>query len=246
MKHLFKSIVFYLILTPFLTGCGVIYSVLLGVDSTPNWKSSKEIAKQAKMYKIPDEYNLILDTAAYYKGLSEIYSNLTKELAITENDSSKYFALKGVLNDDIQPTQFRLFDKNGNEIFKIVNCYVDPPIPMNWNVNECFNSFPPRIDIESLNSHYYDLNFLLSNSSTIEDRKIVLTDLPQADYYGVIFWNDFFQRPSRKLIKAVRKYVEDSGRSVHLTFINNQNAYLWELMDSETREKIKNALQQSL
>ena len=246
MKTYLKSVAYCLILATSLTGCGVMYSVLLGVDSTPNWNSNKEIAKQAKRYKIPAEYNLTLDTAAYYDGLSEIYSSRAKELTITEEDSSEYFALKRVLKDDTQPTQFRLFDKNGSEIFKIVNCYVDPPIPMNWNVQGCFDAFPPRIDIESLNSHNYDLNFLLRSSSTADGKPIALTDLPESDYYGVILWNDFFQRPSRKLIKTVRKYIEDSGQSIHIIYINNQNAYLWQVMDSEIKEKVKNAFQQSL
>lgn len=246
MRSFLRHLSFCLILIPLLTGCGIMYSVLLGVDSTPNWKSKKEITKQAKRYKIPAEYNLILDTAAYYDGLSEIYSNRAKELTISEEDSTEYFALKRVLKDDSQPTQFRLFDKNGSEIFKIVNCYVDPPIPMNWNVQGCFDAFPPSLDIESLNSHNYDLNFLLRSSSTTDDTPFALTDLPESDYYGVILWNDFFQRPSRKLIKTVRKYVEDTGQSIHLIFINNQNAYLWQVMDSETKEKVKNALQESL
>lgn len=246
MKTCLKSIAFCLILIPLLTGCSIMYSVLLGVDSTPSWKSNKEIAKQAKRYKIPDEYNLTLDTAVYYKGLSEIYTNRVKELTITENDSSEYYALKLVLKDDIQPTQFRLFDKNGTEIFKIVNCYVDPPIPMNWDVQGCFDIFPPRIDIESLNSHNYDLNFILKTSSKLDETRITLSDLPESDFYGVILWNDFFQRPSRKLIKTVRKYVSDSEQSIHLIFINNQNAYLWHEMDYETKEKVKNALRQDI
>ncbi|MDD2634569.1 MAG: hypothetical protein PHW82_03625 [Bacteroidales bacterium] len=243
MKNLLKSIIFCLILIPFLSSCGVVYSVLLGVDTTPNWKSDKEISKQAKRYKIPDEYNLTLDTAAYYTGLSEIYSSREKELTIIETDSSEYFAFKRVLKDDTQPTQFRLFDKNGIEIFKIVNCYIDPPIPMNWNIKGCFDTFPPSLDIVSLNTHNYDLNFLLKSSSRSDDTKIALIDLPQSDYYGVILWNDFFRRPSRKLIKTVRKFIEDSDQSVHLIFIHNQNAYLWQVMGSEAQEKVKNALQ---
>ena len=245
MKTYLRHLCLCLFLIPMLTSCGIMYSVLLGVDSTPNWKSNKEISKQAKRYKIPTEYNLTLDTAAYYDGLSEIYSK-AKELTISEEDSTGYFALKRVAKDDSQPTQFRLFDKNGIEIFKIVNCYVDPPIPMNWNVQGCFDTFPPRIDIESLNSHYFDLKFLLERSSTLDNRKITFTSLPQADYYGVILWNDFMQRPSRKLIKTVREYAEDSNQTIHLIFINNQNAYLWQAMDPETKEKVKNVLQQRI
>lgn len=243
MKNRLKSIIFFLLLIQLLASCGIAYRVLLGVDSRPNWKSNKQIARKSKRYKIPDGYNLILDTAAYYKGLKEIYARKKNDLTIKENDSSAYFALKGVWKDDTQPTQFRLYDNEGIETFKIVNCYVDPPIPMNWNVNGCFNAFPPKIDIASLNAHNYDLNFLLNNSSTMDNRKITFSDLPQSNYYGVILWNDFFQRPSRKLIKTVRKYVARSGQSVHLIFINNQNAYLWQEMDAETKEKVKNYLQ---
>lgn len=243
MKDSLKIICISLLLLQLLSGCGLAYKVLLGVDSRPNWNTNKQINRQAKRYKIPAEYNLILDTAVYYKGLKEIYTLKKKELTITDKDSSAYFALKAVYKDDTQPTQFRLFDKEGIEIFKIVNCYVDPPMPMNWNVDGCFNAFPPKIDIASLNEHNYDLNFLLQSSSTMDKRKITLPDLPKSNYYGVIIWNDFFQRPSRKLIKTVRKYVARSGQSVQLVFINNQNAYLWQEMDSKNREKVKAYLQ---
>lgn len=243
MKNQLKYLIFSLLLIQLLASCGVAYRVLLGVDSRPNWNTNKQINRQAKRYKIPEGYNLVLDTAAYYKGLKEIYALKKKGLTITEKDSSAFFALKGVWKDDTQPTQFRLFDKDGIETFKIVNCYVDPPIPMNWNVEGCFNAFPPKIDIESLNTHNYDLNFLLKNSSTMDKRKISFADLPKSNYYGVILWNDFFQRPSRKLIKTVRKYIAHSGQSVQLVFINNQNAYLWQEMDSKNREKVKTYLQ---
>lgn len=243
MKNYLKIITYCLISTPLFTSCGIMYRVLLGVDTTPNWKSNTEIDKRAKRYKIPSEYNLTLDTVVYYEGLKEIYSNVAEKLTILEEDSTEYFDLKNVWKDDVQPTQFRLFDKSGTEIFKIVNCYVDPPIPINWNVQGCFDVFPPRIDIESLNSHYFDLNFLLSSSRKLDQTQISLNNLPEYDYYGVILWNDFFQRPSRKLIKTIRKYTGNTDESVLLIFINNQNAYLWQMMDAETKEKIKTALQ---
>ncbi|HKL40906.1 MAG TPA: hypothetical protein VJ894_09510 [Cryomorphaceae bacterium] len=246
MKDSAKRFLLFLLLLPMITGCGLLYQVLLGVDSTPEWKSDKEVEKQAKKYNIPSDYNLVLDTAKYYHGLSEIYSDKAEELNITKKDSSRYSKLNKALKDDTQPAQFRLFEKNGTEIFKIVNCYLDPPIPMNWNVNGCFDEFPPKTDIESLNSHNYDLQFLLNHANTLDQKKLSLAELPDSDYYGVILWNDFFRRPSRKLIKTVREYIEDSDQSVHLIYINNQNAYLWQLMDSETRERVKIALQEYL
>lgn len=156
-----------------------------------------------------------------------------------ENDSSQFFKLKKALNDDTQPVHFRLFDKQGTEIFKIVNCYVDPPIPMSWNVDGCFDTFPPTIAIETLNIHSYDLNFLLSHSSLSNQGKMTLNELPQADYYGVIIWNAFFRRPSRKLFKEVRKNLKKTDASVVMIYINNHNAYLWQIMDSKSKERVK-------
>lgn len=221
------------------SSCGLMYRVLLGVDTSPSWQLEDGIILQAKKYNIPEQYNLVLDTSAYYAGLNELYNTLFQELEIEEKDSTEYLKLKNVFKDDSQPVQFRLFDKSGAEIFKMVNCYVDPPIPMNWNVDGCFDSFPPKTTIESLNSHNFDLNFVLSKASTLSEKKLQLSDLPQSDYYGVIMWNGFFKRPSKNLIKTVRNKIKDSNESVLLLFINNQNAYLWQVMDDESKSKVK-------
>lgn len=228
-----------ILLIPLISGCGLAYSVLLGVGTTPDWNFDKEIRKQADKYNIPSEYNFVMDTASYYQGLGNIYQGLFDELPISEKDSVAISKFNKVLKDDTQPVQFRLFDNTGTEIFKIVNCYVDPPIPMNWNVDGCFDTFPPKIAIETLNVHNYDLAFLLSNASSLNQSKVTLNELPQANYYGVIIWNGFFKRPSKKLIKTVRKNLQKTDESVVLIFINNQNAYLWQVMDSESKERVK-------
>lgn len=224
------------------TGCSLAYKVLLGVDTTPDWKTEKQLRKQAKKYRIPETYSLVLDTAIFYERLKATYTAQSNYIHVSEEDSSEYFKLDHALKDDVQPVQFRLFDQQGKEIFKLVNCYVDPPIPMNWNVNGCFDSFPPQINIESLNSHYIDLNLLLSCSSKLNKTKLTLTQLPDSAYYGVIIWNDYFQRPSRKLIKTIQQYAEHSAQSIHLIFINNQNAYLWQVMDAATKATVKEKL----
>jgi len=240
-----KSVIFLLIslLILLVSSCGSAYKVLLGVDTTPSWNTKDEIIKQAKKYKIPSKYSFTLDTATYFDGLRNIYKSAFKELNILNQDSSEFFNLKKALKDDTQPVQFRLFDNKGTEIFKIVNCYVDPPIPMNWNVDGCFDSFPPRTAIQTLNIHNYGLDFLLSHSSLLDQGKLTINKLPKANYYGVIIWNEFFRRPSRRLIKTVKKYIQESEESIVLIYINNQNAYLWAIMDSENKEKVKNAFQ---
>src|SRR5690348_2354043 len=74
----------------------------------------------------------------------------------------------------------------------MVNCYVDPPIPMNWNVGGCFDNLPAKTNIESLNTHFFGLEVLLENASFLNSTKLTMEELPNSDYYGVIIWNDFF------------------------------------------------------
>lgn len=221
------------------SSCGLTYGVLLGIDVSPDWNTDKQIAKQAKAYDIPTAYNLVLDTATYRRELKNLYSDTLNHTNITNLDSSYYKTLKKARNDDRQPTQFRLFNQDGIEIFKMVNCYVDPPIPMNWNVEGCFDAFPPKTSIESLNIHLFQLDFLLSHSAYLNKQKFDYASLPKAEYYGVIIWNDFFKRPSRKLIKTTREYVEKSSESIALIYINNQNQFVWSVADAEEKEKIK-------
>ncbi|MCF6171745.1 MAG: hypothetical protein L3J66_12270 [Bacteroidales bacterium] len=235
-----KRIILVVLLSAFLvSGCGLTYKVLLGVDTTPKWNTDKQILKQAEKYKIPVEYNLVLDTANYTEGLREIYKRAFENLNIADHDSSDYYNLKKALNDDQQPSQFRFYDNKGTETFKLVNCYIDPPIPLNWNVDNCFDSFPPKTSIETLNIHKFNLDFLLTNSKFINQDKLSFNEFPKADYYGVIIWNEFFKRPSKRLINTVRKYIGKTDKTVVLIFINNHNQFLWSAMGSENKEKVR-------
>jgi hypothetical protein len=234
-----KKLITIALLTVFISSCGLTYKVLLGVDTTPRWNTDQQILKQAKKYKIPFEYNFVLDTVTYSEELRKIYKNAFENLNIVDQDSSDYYNLKKALNDDQQPAQFRFYDKNGIEIFKLVNCYIDPPIPLNWNVEGCFDSFPPNTSIESLNIHNFHLDFLLSHSKLLNQKKLTFDELPNADYYGVIVWNQFYKRPSKRLIKTINKYVENTDKSIVIIYINSQNYFLWSVMDSESKEKVK-------
>jgi hypothetical protein len=65
-----------------------------------------------------------------------------------------------------------------------------------------------------------------------------MQDLPEADYYVLILWNDIFKRPSKRLIELEQKYHKKHGdKKVHVLYVNNQNAYLWPLMTPEQREE---------
>ncbi len=218
------------------------YRTLLGVDTSPDWVETQDINKQAKKYNIPAAYNFVLDTASFRNSIKTLYLKVADSLKLADTDSTKKHVFKKALNDDLQPTQFRLFTKNGQEIFKLVNCYIDPPIPMNWNIDGCFNVFPPKISYETLAIHRFDLNFLLTHVSGIDGQKITLANLPKADYYAVVFWNDFYKRPSRKLIKRVQKYVKNQDENIALIYINNQNQVIWGAMNFEQKQSVFNYL----
>ncbi len=191
-------------------------ALLLGVDKHPDWQSNEEAIKQAEKRGIHAEYNLMLDTIKYNKELISLYKTISEQI---KGDSSSYKLQKEVIKDDSQPVQFRLFDAKGNEVFKIVNCYVEKPILADWNVNGCLDTFPPYINIESLNIHNFNLDFLLNCTQNLDGKdQLKLQTLPKADYYGVIVWNDMYRKYSNKLIKIVREKVAKTDKSVILIY----------------------------
>src|SRR5690554_6321416 len=131
-----KTIQFFIysFLLVFLSSCGLMYKVLLGVDSKPQWEPTEKVIVEAKKYNISREDFYYQDTVKYNKMVEDIYKDKLGKVSPTGKDALQYANIKKVRKDDLQPVQFRLFKKNGEEIFKMVNCYVDPPIPMNWNV----------------------------------------------------------------------------------------------------------------
>lgn len=246
MKNLLKNAILFLALIPLITGCRLAYKAVFGVSTKYKWQTEKDFSKQVQKYELSSEHNLVMDTVAYFNGLREIYSKKFKALNVSPEDSSAFFKLKKISSDDTQATQFRLFDKEGAEVFKLVNCYIEPPIPVSWNVDSCFDKYPPTINHERAIFHYFDLNFLLSVSSTPDHKKLQLKDLPESDYYGVVFWNNYYQKPSRKLIESAKAYAADPDHSIHLIFMSNHNAFLWEIVDADTREEIKELEQKVL
>ncbi len=239
--HFIKNILLFILILLTTASCSLVYRTLLGIDITPKWVSDGSILKQGNRRDIPEADHLMLDTVSFRRALIENFRNDVDAMILSRGDSTEYFFTRKILNDDLQPAQFRLFESTGTETFKLVNCYIDPPIPLNWNVDGCFDSFPPKIDIESLNVHQFDLDFILARAHFVDGSRVTLEELPKADYYGVIFWNSFFKRPSNRLISQVRKYIKRSGADVHLIYINNHSHELWYMLDAETKLKVKGA-----
>jgi hypothetical protein len=226
------------VLVILVSGCNVAYRVLLGIDNTPEWLTDKELAKSAKKHNMPEAFTLVMDTATFSRALKEVYIEAAEELKQNNGDSIALSNLKIALKDDQQPTQFRLFDASGKEVFKLVNCYIDPPIPLNWNVEGCFDAFPPQTNIASLNIHHLDLQFLLAHSNVLHAGKLGFNELPKADYYGVIVWNDFYKRPSKRLIKTIRKYTATTDKTMVLLYINNQNQIIWPRLTAAQKAEV--------
>ena len=74
--------------------------------------------------------------------LLEDFEPFEKYFTLTERRNGLKMIRK-VANDDVQAVQFRLFDKKGDEIFKLVNCYIEI-LPIDWNYEKCLETFPPK------------------------------------------------------------------------------------------------------
>ena len=224
-----------------LSSCSLIYRGVLGVDLSPQWMDDKDIVKKQNKLEIQSDFHLVLDTASYTNSIKEMMQMQMDSLPKDTSIMTKKLKYKvgSVANDDLQPTQVRLFTREGNEIFKLVNCYVDPPIPMDWNVDSCFNAFPPHLSGLVINTHNYDLDFLLRHTSDMKGNSVEISDLPEGDYYMVVMWNSFLIRPSKKLIGEVKDYIAaNSERNIVLIYINNHNQQIWGQLDAETRKLV--------
>lgn len=224
--------------------CTTIKTTILGIDASPEWLDDKEMEREFYKRKIPKANRYVLDTASYNKSLLKYLAMELKQMQLINSKDSVYkVKLKNIVKDDSQPVQVRYFDSNHNQIFKVVNCYVENPITMDWNINNCFGVFPPKIDIEDLNNDHKKLNFFLEHIYTMDGKRSSLGTLPKADYYVIVFWNSFFKRPSRKLIRTIKNYNnKHKDKSTYVMYVNNQNAEIWSHVDSAQKRKILSEL----
>lgn len=227
-----------------LSGCRVVYRTLLGIKMKLTWMGPEKLAKDFKKKGVPTDQAFALDTASYQHAVVAMYKSesdsVFPEGPLSREDSLAVKIMRRRMNDDLQPVQVRYFTADGSPIFKLVNCYLDPPIPMSWNVEGAFDEFPPR-PVTALRDVVDDsLSFFLKHIRHLDGSPFAASDLPKADYYAVLFINDYMVRPSRKLLKQVRKYHKGHPeRQVHVLYVNNHNATMWWMMEPETRERVK-------
>lgn len=226
-------------------GCSIAYRTLLGVKTKLKWQSNEKIIKDFERKNIPFDQAFVLDTASYYRAIVARWNAVKDSASQTEkvlshSDSLSLKRIARTAKDNLQPVQIRYFTADGNAIFKLVNCYIDPPIPMRWNIEGAFDTFPPR-PISQLKDVVDDsLTFFLPHLWTLDGNSVSLAQLPEADYYAVIFFNEYMIRPSKRLLKEVRKYHKrHPDINVHVMYVNNHNAQLWPHLGPEDKEKVK-------
>lgn len=210
--------------------------LILGVDTTPEWQTNENIEQAFKNYEIPEINRFVLDTAVYSKKVeAEIYRTLDKMrsngVVIDSLMKSKF---EESASDNLQPVQVRYFDSLGRPIFKLVNCYVENVFKMDWNVEGAFNNYPPFIEHEILNFKNAELSFFIPMLSRLNGQKLTSSDLPKSQYYVLVFFNDFFKRPSRKLIEQIQAIEKNRDRTFIL-FVNNNNSEIYDLIPEESR-----------
>ncbi len=231
------KIILITIITIYLSSCRPMYRTLLGVDSTPKWiYSNKELKKEERKMKVQGDFLFELDTTKYSDTILSIYkSNVSDFKSTFPEDTNGLKMIRKVANDDVQAVQFRLFDKKGDEIFKLVNCYIEI-LPIDWNYEKCLETFPPKTKNKQLNTHQFNLELILKSLK----QDITLSQLPKTNYYAVIFWNSFMIRPSKKLIAQLDNYYGLNHPEVTYIYINNHNAQIWSHTTSEQKNMITN------
>ncbi len=229
------------------SSCSVSYRLLLGVDTTPGWRTNSQIEKDFKRYRISQDVVYVLDTASYTASVRarvQPIADSLMALGLSKESDTVLRAFKP-FKDDMQPVQLRYFAANGQPITKMVNCYLDPPIPMRWNVDGLFNQFPPAHNIAMLNNHQQPLEYFLPHVKDLQGQSVTLPIQPETEYVALVMFNRYMIRPSRKLIKSLKEYHQQHPQAkVQVFYIHNHNSQLWMMYSPDQQAAVKAALQE--
>jgi len=247
MKKSIGQLLLITILVFLLSGCGLVYRVLLGVDSSVEWLTDCQIKKEFEKNKIPEDQCYVLDTASYFHAVlktTKMKADQIKNESLTI-DSAKLLRIKEDYKDNLQPVQIRYFNRKGIAIFKMINCYMRPFPTQSWNIENCFDVFPPKPISYLKNSNNENLEYFLPHIKSISGSSITIDSLPKANYYALVFWNSFIKRPSKNLIKQLDKYSREfPEQSTYILYVNNNNAEVWYLSDTDEKRKITKSIKQ--
>lgn len=226
------------------SGCSFLLGTTLGINYLANVQDVEKLEKQAKRKRIADHQVFYLSSYDYFPSLRAIESQQLQlltdiEYPELEHDRQKK-RIKQRFRDLHQPVQIHLFDQSGRPMFKMLNCHLDPVIPMRWNRFGSFDEFAPSpLNIRGFDIELYDsLQFFVPFFRNSEGHHVNFDDLPSADYYVMVFWNNFYKRPSRKLLRKLRKtFMKLKDENIAFLFVSNHNAVVWNQFREQSRQK---------
>lgn len=215
-----------------LNSCQLLGKVLFGMRSKVYWMEPKDVHSYFDKFDIPANQRFELDTASYYK--AEVQEYRLQLEALDSLDSLEQKKERKILNDNLQPNQIRFFNAQGDPIFKMVNCYIDPPLPVSWNKHGSFDAFPPTIDFMQSGEGNKPLSHFLKHTHTLDQKAVNKHDLPKAGYYAMVINNDLMKRVSRRQMRTMKKYLkEHQEENIHVLYVNNNNHELWSLFKDQ-------------
>ncbi len=191
-----------------LSSCGM----LLGIKTLAPI-SQTEIQKNAQELNIPTGQLAVIQTT-YFDTLLALLENEKPGL-----DDSAVTALKMQLKNDFQPVQYKIYSEN-NCIFQLVNCFVKGGTQ--WKETGAFESSTPTQNPHIDLNQFDDLSLLFAHLTDVRGNSF---QLPKAtNRLTVIFWNNWMEKSSEKLIESFQQFHEKHPETT-VIYVNNQNAW---------------------
>ena len=226
------------------SGCTLLLGTALGINFLADIEDIETLEKRAKRKKLAEHQVFYLSSFDFFPFLKAIKHQELQLLADKEYPELEHARqekrIKQRFHDLYQPVQIHIFDRAGGPLFKMLNCHLDPVIPMRWNRFGSFDEFPPSpLNIRGFDIELYDsLQFFVPFFRNRAGSHVNFNDLPSADYYVMVFWNDYYKRPSRKLLRKLRKsFMKLKDKNIAFLFVNNHNAFVWNNFRVQAQQK---------
>lgn len=176
-----------------------------------NWKylSPGDLEYFRKEFNLPKEKTFRLDTN-YIRYLFSF-------------DTAKYAA---EIHNHYQPLQATYYDNTGRLISFHINCYASGDAPdekdLNWNQQNAFDSFPPRIvvPVDSILPLSKHLSFI----KTFDYKPIDTTGFAFFDYTVIVYWSKYLgAKNCKNLINIVSHNAALTGnKKVNIIYVNSE------------------------
>lgn len=205
-----KNISFLLLVPFFFSSCGLIIMKSMGMK---NFRilSRDDIKEASKAFKIDADKVYFFDST-YFKFIDSIKTSYPK---ISQNH--------------FQPLQVMYFNREGQMVGFIVNCYA-PGFPnLQWNKFGSLNVFPPSDTTKILDS-LFTLKIISRFAKPVKEiNQKRISSLNITDYIVVVIWTRFMGRQTQRLLNEVEQNIKLlNDRSITVLYINADNVYLHE------------------